>query len=119
MKAQIRGWITDHVLIVLRIMATIERPLAKTEFSVDVLDRALCFIFTHYRNTGFDQVASECGGLAHETTDDLLMALAEHRGHNIPFGTEIEEREKITFLADPAMDIRLSLIHISEPTRPY
>ena len=59
---------------------------------------AQCLVLGQDEGGGFDALAAECRGLAHEAVDDAGVVLGEHGGHPVPFGGKIEEGEEVILL---------------------
>ena len=80
--------------------------------------------FAIHRKESFSGVSIHRDSLHHPTHKMAAINAAIHRLTNLPLTPEaIEEEiqyiEKIAEINRIRVDIRLSLIHISEPTRPY
>ena len=98
MLVKIGGFFVDLVLIVFRVMSTIESPESLSEDAVEVLGFLDIAVFAHDHRVGLDQVFFESGGLAEKTRDHARMVLRQHGGNRIPFGGKFENREVVVVL---------------------
>ena len=81
--------------VIFRIVSPVVRPLAQAQRSVDVFGRGQVSVVPHDGHVGTDEVLAEGRRLAHESRNHAFVALRQHRGHDVPFGREIEEREEV------------------------
>src|ERR1700743_475876 len=98
MQLQIGGRVANHMLIILRIMASVKSPLALAIFAVDIARLISGFHFAHNNYAGLYLAFVKGGGKAHEAFYPLVMILCKHTWHHIPFGRKIKQRKKIVCL---------------------
>ena len=95
MKVKIRLGVIDVVAIILWIVATVERPCAFTEATVDIARFLLRLVFSHQENVRLDIVLVESSCLTHEALNCTSMILRQHGRDRVPLGREIKQREII------------------------
>src|SRR5688572_13944050 len=103
MKIEIGGFFTYRVLIIFRIMATIECPEAFSKNAVKVLGFLYLLVLTHNDDVRFHKLLLEAGGLSVESFNHPCVILRKHRWDRIPLRRKLEDGEIIIVLAKAAI----------------
>jgi len=75
MKVKVSWRISNEMLVIFRIMASVKSPHALTVFSVQIACSSDGFRFSHDQYIGFDKIFSEIRTLPHKSFDNIGVAL--------------------------------------------
>src|SRR5690606_229020 len=77
-------------------MSTIIRPMTASDFTIDVSDVVLAFVFAEDERGRFNHVPVKGCGLSVKLPNLVIVILRQHRRNNVPLGRERKDSKEIT-----------------------
>src|SRR5688572_24491180 len=95
MKSEVCWWIPDCVLVIFRVVTTIECPGAFAVLTMNVAGLIGRLVFAHNKHACLQYISTKRCSLAHEAFDSSRVILTQHAWHRIELGRESKKGEVV------------------------